>query len=178
LRDLGSSNAERLWNTGGKLVMGRMVRRRLGIIAVSVFTLLIIVLAVWRLIPIRGYVSESLSTNPRLIIISQVYIGEKPGIQSRILDIHQAIKVKRLLYFLNSRYLVLPKDTIVTGLIVSPYDYYITLRYQDPSEDQSVIVDLPYHYIENIKTSTIYDIAYSPDYGNYIKFVNFLRTII
>ena len=47
------------------------------------------------------------------------------------------------MYFLNSRYKIFPKDTYVTGLIVPPFDYYITLRYQNPSEDQLVIVDLP-----------------------------------
>ncbi len=158
--------------------MGRIMRRRLGIIAVSVFTLLIIVMVVWRLLPIRGYVSESLSTNPRLIIISQVYKGKESGIRSRILNIHQESKVKRLLYFLNSRYRVLVKGTVTSTLIVPAYEYYITLRYQDTSEDQLVIVNLPAHYMENVKTGITYDIGYSPDCGDYIKFVNFLSTII
>lgn len=158
--------------------MERIMRRRLGIIAVSVFTLLIIFMAVWRLLPIRGYVSQSLSANPQLIIISQVYKGKESGIRSRILNKHQESKVKRLLYFLNSRYRVLAKGNITSTLIVPSFEYYITLRYQDTSEDQLVIVDLPAHYMENIKTGTIYDIAYSPDYGGYIKFINFLSTII
>lgn len=151
--------------------------RRLGIIAVSVATLLIVVMAVWLLIPKRGYVSESLSTNPRFIIISQVYRGLKPSIRSRILNLQHVSKVKRLLYFLNSRYKVFPKNTYVTGLIVPPFDYYITLRYQNPSEDQLVIVDLPDYSMENIKTGTIYDIAYSPDYGSYDKFIEFLWSL-
>ena len=158
----------------GGAVMRKMMSLKLGIFTVTIITLIITVMVVWLFLPKRNYVTESLSVNPRLVIISQVNRGVKPSIRSRILNIHQTSKIKRLLYFLNSSYKVFPIDALVTGLIVPPFDYYIALRYQNPSEDQLVIVDLPYHYMENIKTDTIYDIAYSPDYGSYDKFIKFL----
>ncbi|OPG16927.1 hypothetical protein B2M26_04190 [Ferroacidibacillus organovorans] len=104
-----------------------------------------------------GYASQSLSPNPQLVIVTRVYAST--NVQSRLFNIHQSKQIKTLMDLLNKEYGVIPRGAIYSGLPLPPIDYYISLRYQNTSEDQLMIVNLPGHSMENVKTGIIYNIS-------------------
>ncbi|MCI0184400.1 hypothetical protein [Sulfoacidibacillus ferrooxidans] len=104
-----------------------------------------------------GYASQSLPPNPKLVIINSVYADS--SVQPRLYNAHQSGQIKNLMYLFNKEYGVIPEGAIYSGLPLPPINYYVSLRYQNASEDQLIIVNLPGHSMENVKTGIIYNIS-------------------
>lgn len=146
-------------------------KRKLLIVGIVVTILIATGIFIHSLQP-PGYASQSLPPNPKLVIINRVYADS--SVQSRLYNAHQLGQIKNLMYLFNKEYGVIPKGSIYSGLPLPPIDYYVSLRYQNTSEDQLIIVNLTGHSMENVKTGIIYNISSFSNKSTSETIINFL----